>query len=181
MALKQSRRARRMQRHHGRSRRQVAFNMVSLMDIFTILVFFLLVNSSDVQVLPSPRAMTLPESIAEQPATTTPVIMLTRDQLLLDSKVIGELNALIPTKGEKSEAEEAVPDIPALTKALRALPRPETTATEETDDNAALRAPITIMSDKDHPFTLIEKVMRSCVEADRPEISLAVLQGSSQS
>ena len=39
--MEKSRRAKRMERHH-KQRKQPALNMVSLMDIFTILVFFLL-------------------------------------------------------------------------------------------------------------------------------------------
>ena len=41
-----------------------ALNLVSLMDIFTILVFFLLVNSSDVETLPNAKDLQLPESIS---------------------------------------------------------------------------------------------------------------------
>lgn len=153
-----------MQRHHARNRRNPGFNLVSLMDIFTILVFFLLVNSTDVQVLPNPRAMTLPESASDQAATDTPVIVLTREHLLLDSRVLADVATL--------QAGEAT-TIPALTEALQALP---TARLQSVEREAPSRLPVTIMSDKDHPFSLIEKVMRSCVAADRPEISLAVLQ-----
>ena len=58
-------RAARMDRHHKRHKQGVSLNLVSLMDIFTILVFFLLVNSSDVEVLPNAKDVQLPESIAE--------------------------------------------------------------------------------------------------------------------
>ena len=50
--ITKSQRAKRMDRRHQRAKRVVSLNLVSLMDIFTILVFFLLVNSSDVEVLP---------------------------------------------------------------------------------------------------------------------------------
>ena len=53
--MNMSRRAKRMQMHHARRKdRNAALNMVSLMDIFTILVFFLLVNATSSEVLPSP-------------------------------------------------------------------------------------------------------------------------------
>ncbi|MCH8101169.1 MAG: biopolymer transporter ExbD, partial [Proteobacteria bacterium] len=38
-------RAKRMEKHHKRNKAMGTLNLVSLMDIFTILVFFLLVNS----------------------------------------------------------------------------------------------------------------------------------------
>ena len=66
-----SARAKRMKKHHKRHRRSVALNLVSLMDIFTILVFFLLVNSSNVETLPNTKDLQLPESIAEEKARET--------------------------------------------------------------------------------------------------------------
>ena len=58
-------RAARMSRHHKRRKQGAGLNLVSMMDIFTILVFFLLVNSSEVEVLPNTDSVQLPESIAE--------------------------------------------------------------------------------------------------------------------
>ncbi|MGB5491712.1 MAG: biopolymer transporter ExbD, partial [Woeseiaceae bacterium] len=71
-----SARAKRMDKHHKRNRGAGALNLVSLMDIFTILVFFLLVNSSDVETLPNAKDLQLPESIAEQKAKETVVILI---------------------------------------------------------------------------------------------------------
>ncbi|MEJ2362362.1 MAG: hypothetical protein P8Z75_13220 [Gammaproteobacteria bacterium] len=42
--MKESHRTRRMERHHKRNKKTATLNMVSMMDIFTILVFFLLVS-----------------------------------------------------------------------------------------------------------------------------------------
>ena len=69
-----SRRAKRMGQHHKRNKATATLNLVSLMDIFTILVFFLLVNSSDVEVLPNDKDIQLPESIAEEKAKETVVM-----------------------------------------------------------------------------------------------------------
>ena len=67
--MQMSRRALRMERHHKRHRSRGGLNLVSLMDIFTILVFFLLVNSSEVQTLPNAKDLELPESIADRKST----------------------------------------------------------------------------------------------------------------
>lgn len=66
--MKSSRRAGRIRRHHGRVQRAGGLNLVSLMDIFTILVFFLMVNSSDVKVMQSTADVALPQSTAEHEA-----------------------------------------------------------------------------------------------------------------
>ena len=79
-------RAARMERHHARHNRSVTLNLISLMDIFTILVFFLLVNSGDVQTLPNAKDLALPESVAEQRARETVVVLVTEQDLLLPSR-----------------------------------------------------------------------------------------------
>ncbi len=66
--MKESAKARRLKRHYRRNKSQGKMNLVSLMDIFTILVFFLMVNSSsDVQVLNQNSTIKLPDSTAQQP------------------------------------------------------------------------------------------------------------------
>ena len=48
-------RAKRMARNHRRMAQPARLNLVALMDIFTILVLFLIVNNSDVEVLQPDR------------------------------------------------------------------------------------------------------------------------------
>ena len=77
--MKESAKARRQKRHYRRNKSQGKMNLVSLMDIFTILVFFLLVNASDVQTLPSPKDLDLPESSAEKQAEALNLARLAKD------------------------------------------------------------------------------------------------------
>ena len=83
-------RAARMERHHKRHKLG-GLNLVSLMDIFTILVFFLLVNSSEVEVLPNAKEVQLPESIAEQRARETVVVLVTPEHLLVQGRAVGDV------------------------------------------------------------------------------------------
>ena len=57
--MRNSRRIKRMKRNRGKISKM---NLTSLMDVFTILVFFLLVNSGSVEVLDAPKDVVLPES-----------------------------------------------------------------------------------------------------------------------
>jgi len=81
--MRKSARALRMERRHDRGKRGIALNLVSLMDIFTILVFFLLVNSSDVEVLPNAKEIQLPESIAEEKAKESVVILIGENDIIV--------------------------------------------------------------------------------------------------
>ena len=141
-----SARAKRMEKHHRRHKGAGALNLVSLMDIFTILVFFLLVNSSDVQTLPNAKDMKLPESIAEKKPEENVIVLIGRN------------------------------DIPALREAL--LSQNDRVLRRAAKDDVAGRE-VTIMGDKEIPYRLLKKVMATCTASDYGQISLAVLQKSS--
>ena len=160
-------RAKRMEKHHKRNTGAGALNLVSLMDIFTILVFFLLVNSSDVQTLPNAKDLQLPESIAEKKAKETVVIMIGETDLIVQGTPVAKIADIIATKGN---------DIPELREAL--LSQNDRVLRREAQEDIAGRE-VTIMGDKDIPYRLLKKVMATCTESDYGQISLAVLQKSS--
>ena len=162
-----SARAKRMDKHHARNKNTVALNLVSLMDIFTILVFFLLVNSSEVETLPNAKDLQLPESIAEKKAKETVVILITEENILVQGTVIAKVADVMAVKGN---------DIPALHQALKS--QNDRVLRREAQDDIAGRE-ITIMGDRDIPYRLLKKVMATCTESDYGQISLAVLQKSS--
>ena len=162
-----SARAKRMEKHHARNKSVVALNLVSLMDIFTILVFFLLVNSSDVESLPNAKDLQLPESIAEKKAKETVVILIGEEDILVQGTAIAKVADVMKIKGN---------DIPALRQALKS--QNDRVLRREAQDDIAGRE-ITIMGDRDIPYRLLKKVMATCTESDYGQISLAVLQKSS--
>ena len=95
-----SARAKRMEKHHKRNKGAGALNLVSLMDIFTILVFFLLVNSSDVETLPNAKDLQLPESIAEEKAKETVVIMIGEDDMIVQGTPVAKIADVMATQGQ---------------------------------------------------------------------------------
>ncbi|RLJ22400.1 biopolymer transporter ExbD [bacterium endosymbiont of Escarpia laminata] len=162
--MKMSRRAKRMQRHHKRNRGRGGINLVSLMDIFTILVFFLLVNSSEVQVLPNAKALKLPESSAQQRAKETMVLMLNTQEIRLQGEVVVQLDRLADSTTEMIE-----PLRQALDERVKiALPA----AGKDADSTGE----ITIMADRQVPYSLLKRVMLTCAESEFGNISLAVVR-----
>ena len=160
-------RAKRMEKHHKRNKGVGTLNLVSLMDIFTILVFFLLVNSSDVETLPNAKDLQLPESIAEKKARETVVILIGEVDLIVQGTRVAKIADIMATRGN---------DIPELREAL--LSQNDRVLRREANDDIAARE-VTIMGDKDIPYRLLKKVMATCAESDYGQISLAVLQKSS--
>lgn len=158
-----SRRAQRMEKHHKRAGRNTGINLVSLMDIFTILVFFLLVNSTDGEVLPSHKSVELPESVSEEIPRQTLVIMLTESDILIHGKIITSIEAILD-------------DDNASALLMSALRDTQTDIRPVTGNTNPVRREATIMGDKQVPYKILKKVMASCTEAGFARISLAVLQ-----
>ena len=71
--MRESRRMKRMERNR---KRVTGLNLTSLMDVFTILVFFLLANSSSSEVLATPKQIKLPDSVVETKPRETIVILV---------------------------------------------------------------------------------------------------------
>ena len=92
--MKSSRRARRIQRHYGRMHRPGGLNLVSLMDIFTILVFFLMVNSSDVKVMQNTADVPLPQSTAEKEAVETLIVQVAGRSILVQGREVARLDGI---------------------------------------------------------------------------------------
>ena len=162
--MKVSRRAKRMQVHHKRSKqRNAALNMVSLMDIFTILVFFLLVNATSTEVLPSPKNITLPEAAAEKLPALNLVIAVDEQVIRLQGKAIVTVKDAL--KGDKNS-------IRPLFDALRVA--------STTVKGIADKKGVTIMGDQEIPYQLLKKIMLTCAGAEYTNISFAVTQKASE-
>jgi len=157
-----SKRARRMERHHQR-RKQPALNLVSLMDIFTILVFFLLVSSSDVQQPPSRNKLKLPETISNTALKETLKITVTgRDILVEGIKVAESADFISSDAGEISALKQEL-----LLRANAA----------QASDRLSGHS-VTILGDEDIPYHLLSKILATCQAANYTQIAFAALQVS---
>ena len=149
-----------------RARRWPTLNLVALMDVFTILVFFFLAHSSDADSVSSTDLVRLPESAADQRPRKTLVVMITKDTILLQGERITAVSAAL-----RSSAGE----IDDLRTALREQVGGES---QVPGGSAGTGREVTIMGDKTIPFKLLNKVMVTCTRAGFGRISLSVLQKS---
>jgi biopolymer transport protein ExbD len=158
-----SRRARRMQRHHARrGDKNTALNMVSLMDIFTILVFFLLVSAANSDILPTPKNIKLPISSAQNSPRETLVIMVGDNRILLQGKKVTDIQSVINNNSLIIMPLFNELQIQARKKSTRAI------------KNNSKILNITIMGDREIPYILLKKIMLTCASARYSNISLAV-------
>jgi biopolymer transport protein ExbD len=158
-----SRRARRMERNHQRAKTP-SINLVAFMDILTILVFFLLVNSSTTQRIPSKKELTLPVSVSKIAPEDTLVIQITRSAILVQGVNVGSIE-------EVNKSNEAT--IPKLKNELVAL-APKAVQTDE----VAKDLKVTVMGDENIPYELIRKILTTCQEANYTKIAFAAVQST---
>ena len=150
------------------AKRVVHINIVSLIDIFAILVFYLLVNALVVEVLPSFKSIKLPESSIQDDPQDTIVVLVTPDEILVKQggKTVKAMDV--------SEAHSAEGRILAGLKAeLYRQPVGQIKGGSATDTS---RGEVNIMADRSIPYSVLKKVMATCTEMRFAKISLAVLQ-----
>jgi len=143
-------------------------NLTSLIDVFTILVFFLLVNSGSSEVLQQPKQITLPDSVTEAKPRETVVIFIGKDEVLVQGEPVVRIADIVTTDGE---------DIEPIKQRLAVL----------RDNVIGLRTQVvaqsqevTVLADKSTPFDIVKKVMSTCTGQGYSRISLAVIQKASQ-
>lgn len=164
--MKSSRRMKRMARNHGK--RIPGMSLTSLMDVFTILVFFLLVNSSNSEVLEPPKNIELPASVVETKPKETPVVLVTETEILVAGEPVISYAELEATK-EAGSREIAL--------ALKGIKDNVIGISTRT---IAESSEVTILSHKTVPFKILQKIMNSCTAAGYEKLSLAVIQKASQ-
>ncbi len=160
-----NRRIKRMERNRKKT---PGLNLTSLMDVFTILVFFLLFNSSSSEVVEAPKQIKLPDSVVEAKPRETVVIMVSPEAVLVQGEVVSGTPDLIASKEET---------VPAIRVRLRELERNIIgLSTRGVVDSKE----VTILADRTIPFSVLKKIMSTCTGAGYGKISLAVIQKASK-
>ncbi len=134
-------------------------NLVSLIDVFTILIFFLLSNSG-VETLPA-ASVHLPESSAKKDPKETLVVVVNANEITVDGRKVADVALLA------AATDDLIPGLKAELDIVSA--RPVALA-----ENAAKAHSVTIMGDKDIPYQLLRKVMYTAAVADYTDVSFAV-------
>lgn len=136
-------------------------NLVALIDIFTILIFFLLAQVGPLETLPSPKAVQLPVSTADKEPKPTVVLVVSETEILVEGRKVADLRTVAAQKDDLIATLKAELDQQAQRVAVRAENKKSTNA-------------ITIMSDKDVPYAVLRKVMVTCATSNFGDVSFAL-------
>ena len=149
----------------SRNQQHVDMNLVALIDIFTILIFFLLSSAAGVELLNSPKAVKLPESTAEQaPRDTGVLLVVAGDDILVEGRRVASVSAAMA---------EPADEIAGLKAELQGL---SSRGLVKTGASATPARSVTLMADKDIPYRLLRKVMVTCSQAEFADVAFAVRQ-----
>jgi biopolymer transport protein TolR len=161
--MSMSNRARRMAEHHSRHRADAELNLIPLIDILSVMVAFLLVYSTEVEIIQNSKGIEIPQSIAQSTPRVSVVVMITKDDLFVQGERVA------------SVADIRASNAPIIGPLRDALKRPRLVGAEVSAKDLAARE-ITVMGDKALPYDVLKKVMATCTDADYGKISLAVIQ-----
>jgi biopolymer transport protein ExbD len=148
-----------------RHRAEVELNLIPLIDILSVMVAFLLVYTTNVEIVQNAKGVEIPQSTAEAQPTQSVVVMITKDQLFVQNELIATIAEIRESKTAFIEPLRAVLERPLLVDGAEAA-RTEALATRE----------ITVLADKSLPYEVVKKVMQTCTAASYGKISLAVIE-----
>jgi len=163
--MRSSRRIRRMKRN---KKKVLNLPLTSLMDVFTILVFFLLFHSGSSEILETPKQIKLPDSIVEAKPRETVVIMVSPEIVLVQGEAVINTDQLL---------DADVLSVPEIADRLAQLERKIIGIHSKT---AVDSKEVTILADKTIPFRALKKIMSTCTSSGYGRISLAVTQKDAQ-
>jgi biopolymer transport protein ExbD len=143
-------------------------NLTSLMDVFTILVFFLLVNSASTEILETPKRITLPDSVVEEKPRESVVIFVSPEEVTVQGEAVVRVSDIVA-----ADRQNIAPIAERLSELSGKIIGINTQIVAESQE-------VTILADRSVPFSVVKKVMSTCTSQGYGRISLAVLQKASQ-
>lgn len=162
------------ERMQGRTRARARIsgvNLIPLLDIFTILLLFFLIQAGDpTETLPVIENLHLPFSQAKQPPRRDLVVAITPDGITVEGRTVATLEEVLASEGDL---------IPGLADALQgyvgaAIEAARADADAAGGTGARLAGEVTIMGDREVPFRVLKRVMYTCASRFFGHISLAV-------
>ena len=143
--------------------------LVPFIDILMIMVVFLLVHTSDVEILPNTKNISIPESIADEKPRPSVVVMITKGEVLVDGRLVATVAEIIDA------------DDPVIQPLKVALQSQADTVLQDAAQQDIKDREVTILGDRQTPYSVLRKIMATCTDADYGKVSLAVIESELRS
>jgi biopolymer transport protein TolR len=153
--------------HRVGEREEATLNLIPLIDIMSVMVAFLLVYSTEVEIVQNSKGVAIPQSTAEVRPKVSVVVMITKEQVFVQGEAVATMAQLEDTS------------TPVVESLRQVLQRPITGLNATARDATLAEQEITVLADKSLPYEIVKKVMATCTAVSYGKISLAVLQKES--
>jgi len=140
----------------------LGLNLIPMMDVLTVLVFFLLFHSFNGD-MPEAK-ITLPDSVVEARPRETVHVVVTPEVVMVQGEVVVSTPKLL---------DDNIKTVHEVTERLQQL---EPHLLQTTAENKEL----TLLADKTIQFKVLKKIMSTCTAMGYGRISLAVVQKASK-
>jgi len=153
----------RIKRHRQRRHGANHFALIPFIDMMTILVVFLLAHTAEVDILPNTKNISIPQSLSERKPNAAIVVMVTTDSVYVDGKLVGSIADVVANSGVFAplKAELMAQNDLALGGAQR---------------TEIAKREVTIIGDKNTPYSVLKKIMMTCSDAEYGKVSFAVVE-----
>lgn len=168
MSGRMSQRSKRILRRNARRPGVVSLNLVPMIDVFMVLVFFLLVTTNSIDNLRSPRELSLPASLSIDQPSDTPIIMVTKQAVLIQGTQVMTLDEAIAAPADKPLSPVRAE---LLKVTLMSMQGAETAG-------STTRGEVNVMADRDIPYSVLKKVLATCGELKFARIAISVAHSS---
>ena len=160
--MKDSRRMKRMERNNRKGDiKGLGINLIPMMDVLCVLVFFLLFHSFN-STLPDAQ-IALPASVVETRPRETVSIVVSPEVVMVQGEAVISTPKLL---------DDSIGIVYEVRERLEQLRNIIDTSTK----TAAESMEITLLADKTIPFKVLKKIMSTCTASGYDKLSLAVIQ-----
>jgi biopolymer transport protein TolR len=155
---------RNLRRHRKHRAGASHFALVPFIDMMTILVVFLLAHTADVDILPNSKNISIPQSLSDRKPDAAVVVMVTKETVYVDGNPVGTIAEVVANPS---------PIFQPLKAALMAQNDRILASAQKTDIS---KREVTIMGDKDIPYSVLKRIMLTCSDAEYGKVSFAVVE-----
>lgn len=138
-------------------------SLIPMIDMLMILVVYLLVHAADYEILPNTRSIQIPQSMSESKPRETVTVMITKEALFVNGAELASVADL------RARPE---PVIEPLRRVLRT--EADKRLLKDRDDPTSHE--VTVLADKDLPYSFLKKILSTCTAAEYGKVSLAVIE-----
>ena len=138
-------------------------SLIPMIDMLMILVVYLLVHAADYEILPNMKSIQIPQSMSETKPRETVTVLITKDTMFVNG---AEIASVADLRTRQAAVIEPLKRVLVAEAGKRML--------KDKDDPTSHE--VTVLADKDLPYSFLKTILSTCTAAEYGKVSLAVIE-----